>query len=227
MKPLIMGNGLLGAELQKQTGWDMISRKDYGIDITDPMSYLFLAAKYDTIINCIAYTGTYCASKEPAWSVNYLAVMDLVDECNKGNKKLIHISTDYVYSHSMRFASEDDVPAHLNTWYGYTKLLADAYIQARAEDYLLIRTSFKPRPFPWDKAWVDLKGNFDYVDVITAKIIDLIRDGATGVYNVGTEFKSMHALAIQTKPDCEEAWHESEPFDVSMNLDKYNNRKWL
>ena len=30
-------------------------------------------------------------------------------------------------------ASEEDVPVHNNTWYGYTKLLSDGLVQLRCE----------------------------------------------------------------------------------------------
>ena len=42
MKILILGNGLLGSEIQKQTGWDLISRKKDGFDITKPNLYNLL-----------------------------------------------------------------------------------------------------------------------------------------------------------------------------------------
>ena len=36
---LILGDGLLGTELVKQTGWDYISRKKDGIDFKDIKTY--------------------------------------------------------------------------------------------------------------------------------------------------------------------------------------------
>ena len=35
MKVLIFGDGLLGKELADKTGWDVVSRKTTGLDITD------------------------------------------------------------------------------------------------------------------------------------------------------------------------------------------------
>ena len=35
-KILVLGNGILGKEISKQTGWDNISREKDGFDITDP-----------------------------------------------------------------------------------------------------------------------------------------------------------------------------------------------
>jgi dTDP-4-dehydrorhamnose reductase len=97
MKVLVLGDGLLGSEIVKQTNWDYISRKKDGFDITKND---FNFHGYDVIINCIAFTNTYSNDKENNWNVNYKAVADLVDYCNNQNIKLVHISTDYVYTNS-------------------------------------------------------------------------------------------------------------------------------
>ena len=39
MNVVILGNGLLGMEIQKQTGWDIISKKENGFDITQPNKF--------------------------------------------------------------------------------------------------------------------------------------------------------------------------------------------
>ena len=56
---LVLGDGLLGSEIVRQTGWDYISRKKDGVDFTKPLSYIEHTNKYNTIINCIANTDTY------------------------------------------------------------------------------------------------------------------------------------------------------------------------
>ena len=221
MKYLILGDGKLSTELNKQTGWNYISRKRNNIDFLDINTYSKYLDNYDQIINCIGYTKTYENNKEDNWNINYVGVIDLVDYCKDHNKKIIHISTDYVYANSVENASEQDVPSNFNTWYSYTKLLADGYVQAKSDNYLLVRTSFKPRPFPWKYAW-GRKGNFDYVDVISDLIIRLIEKDALGVYNVGTEVKSYYQLAKQTVEDCELANNTdiTPPTDITMSINK-------
>ena len=117
---LILGDGLLGTELIKQTGWDYISRKKDGIDFKDIDSYKDHLFGYDEIINCIAYTNTYDENKEENWNINYKGVVALVDHLIDKDIKFIHISTDYVYTHSKQNASEKDVPVHCGNWYGYS-----------------------------------------------------------------------------------------------------------
>jgi hypothetical protein len=181
----------------KQTGWDFISRKINGFDITTSE---FNFVGYDVIVNCIAYTDTYSDNKDLHWNVNYKSVSDLVDYCNVNNMKLVHISTDYVYTNSDSNVSETDIPIHGNNWYSYTKLLADAYIQLKSNNYLICRCTHKQTPFPYESAWINQIGNFDYVDVITSLIINLILSDNFGIFNVGTELKSMFELAKRTNP---------------------------
>ena len=231
MNIVVLGDGLLGSELVKQTGWDCISRKKDGFDITKPeifTKYLIeshngvaFTSKYKYIVNCIAYTDTYSPNKELNWNINYKGVADLVDFCNKWDIKLIHISTDYVYTNSIPEASENDVPIHGNNWYSYTKLLADAYVELKSNNYLICRETHKPNPFPYDKAWTNQVGNFDYVDVIAELIIKLIKSKASGIYNVGTELKSVYNLACKSKKNIIPSLKPDDvPSNTSINLNK-------
>jgi len=224
MKILVLGDGLLGTEIIKQIGWDFVSRKRDGIDFNKLESYERYLHYYDTIFNCVAYTKTYDNNKNLHVQTNFKSVIDLVEYCNQTNKKIVHVSTDYIFSNSVENASEEDVPANCNNWYTYSKLLGDAYVQFMAKDYLLIRCEFKPRPYPYPKATIQI-GNFDYVDTVASLIISLIKNNASGVYNVGTGRKSMLELASQTKEV--ELWdknpEETMPFDFTMNVDKMKN----
>jgi hypothetical protein len=222
---LVLGDGLLGSEIVKQTGWDYISRKKDGIDFEFFFTYLKLLENYDQIINCIGYTDTYSTNREKHWKVNFLGVIDLADYCCYKYKKLIHISTDYLYAGNTFAPSEENVPVHAENWYSYTKLLSDGYIQAKLKKYLIIRTSFKPRPFPYPEV-IFQEGNFDYVDKISELIIMLIEKNANGIFNVGTIKKTMMYLAEETIPNIqykEDMLDESQPTDVSMNINKLNN----
>ena len=224
MKPVILGNGILGKELAKQTGWDILSRSVNGLDLTDIITWGDKLLPYDTIINCIAYTKTYDDNKQKHWDVNYKAVSVLTDYCKLHYKKLIHVSTDYVYANSDNPQTEEGVPVHQATYYAYTKLLADAYIELKSKNYLILRGTHKPSPFPYNGAWVNHLGNFDYLNVISNLYIDLIKKGAKGIFNVGTEFKSMHRLAKQTRPDVAPIYNTDIriPLNVGMNVDKLN-----
>lgn len=231
MKVAILGDGLLGSNIHQIMDWDVISRKQNDFDITQPELFykyfieshegVIFTPKYNVIINCIANTNTYSDDKTSHWNINYKGVANLVDFCNIHNIKLVHISSDYVYTNSVKNASENDVPVHSNNWYSYTKLLADAYIELKSNNYLICRGTHKPKPFPYDKAWVDQIGNFDYVDCIATWIIALITADAKGLYNVGTEVKTMYELAEKTNPNVKAAFKpENVPTNTTMNINK-------
>ena len=216
---LVLGDGLLGSEIIKQTGWNYISRKAGTFNINNIKESLD-SYNPDVILNCIANTDTYSKDKQSHWDINYAFVDELITYCNFHKIKLVHISTDYVYTGSISNATEDDVPMHCNTWYGYTKLLGDGLVQLRSKDYLLCRCTHKPTPFPYDGAWIDQIGNFDYVNVISDLIIKLIKSDSHGLYNVGTEIKSMYELASMTKSVNKTFTPEHVPKNQSMDITK-------
>lgn len=225
MKVVILGDGLLGKELAKQSSWDILSRSVNGIELTDITTWEYKLLPYDTIINCIAYTNTYDDNKQLHWDINYKAVSTLADYCRLHSKKLVHISTDYVYANSINPQSEEGVPVHQATYYAYTKLLADAYIELKLNDYLILRGTHKPTPFPYKRAWVNHVGNFDYLNVMADLYIRLIKNNAKGIFNVGTEFKNMYSLAKRTNHNIESSLIDDDliPTNVSMNLKKMND----
>ena len=229
LRVLILGDGLLGSEIINQTEWDYISRKEHGFDVTDLDTYHLLTkvefgavqhCPYDVILNCIANTNTYSDDKDSHWNVNYKGVSNLIDFCNNWNIKLVHISTDYLYSGSDSEATEDTVPVHCNNWYGYTKLLGDGLVQLQSKHYLLCRCTHKPKPFPYDVAWIDQVGNFDYVDNIAKIIISMVTNNLKGLYNVGTETKTIYELASETRKVKKIYSPAHVPKNLSMNLNK-------
>jgi dTDP-4-dehydrorhamnose reductase len=222
MRVLVLGDGLLGSEIVKQTGWDCASRKLTGLDITKYFDLeRLIINKYDTVVNCIANTDSYSDDKTSHFEVNYNFVEALCNITYPERIKLVHISTEFVYANNKVLPTEEDVPQHDGTWYAYTKLLADEYIQQNHNNYLICRELHKPNPFPYDKVW-NVQTSGDTVDKIAELIIKLINMDAYGVFNVGTGDKYLKELA----PNAEEIEAPSHvPKDTRMNLDKLN--KWL
>jgi len=212
---LVLGDGLLGSEIVKQSGWDYVSRKKDNIDLTEMLSIISSNDK-TIIVNCIANTDTYSSNKKSHMDINFKFVVDLVNICNQFNKKYIHISTDYVYTNSSSISDETSVPIHNETWYGYSKILADGFVENFSENYLTLRVTHKPKPFPYEKAWDNQFGNFDYVDKQASRIISLILKNASNIYNVGTDnIKSMWSLAKETNSEVK---GDTAPCEVPKNL---------
>jgi trans-aconitate methyltransferase len=216
---LVLGDGLLGSELVKQTGWKFISRKKDGFRADSPESWDLKG--YDVVVNCIAHTDTYSKDKESHWHVNYEFVHELIKYCNHNKMKLVHISTEYLYSGSIHNATEEDVPVHCDNWYCYTKLLGDGLVQLLSQNYLILRSMHKPSPLPFKKSWIDQIGNFDYVENIASLMISLINKNSNGIFNVGTDLKTMVELAKQSNPTVEPSISPNYvPKDVSMSVEK-------
>lgn len=220
-KILVLGDGLLGKEIVKQTSWEFVSRKKTNFDIKNLENSI--PNGYNVIINCIANTNTYSDDRDSHWELNYKFVHDLITYCNLNNIKLVHISTDYVYTGSIENSSENDVPVHCNNWYGYTKLLGDSLVQLLSNDYIVFRCGHKPNPFPYDNGWVDQIGNFDYVDVISQLIIEGVNNNLSGVYNIGTEKKSIYDLAAKTKNVTPVNSPPNVPKNITMTIEKFRN----
>jgi len=221
MKVLVLGYGKLGKEIVYQTGWDCLSRKKDNIDLNNFNDWSWKLNGYDIVINCIANTDTYSNDYESIINSNYKFVTHLTQYCNENEIKLTHISTDYVYANSEEFANEKTIPITDGSWYSLSKLLADEHIKLFSENYLICRLSHKPKPFPYDSAWTNVKTNADYTDVISSLVIELIKKDAKGLYNVGTEEKTIYDLAKQTNQNVKKSLAPSHvPKNVTMDLTK-------
>jgi len=221
---LVLGDGLLGSEIINQSNWDYISRSKDNFDVKKFESLKSKLSNYDNILNCIAFTKTYSLDENLHKEINYEFVKELTSYCNENKKKLIHISTDYVYANSENPRSENDECIPDENWYAKTKLMADEYIISNSNNFLLLRLSHKPFPFPYEFAWDDVFTNADYTPIITKHVTDLIKKDCFGVYNVGTQRKSIYDLAKSSNPSVIAIKSPSNvPKDVSMNVNKFNN----
>ena len=224
----ILGDGLLGSTLDKLTDWECVSRTMHGFDATKP-DFELIPDHCGTIVNCIANTDTYSTDRESVYAVNYKFVRDLYEYCWGSYRKLVHISSDFVYAGSTKPASEDTLPVPAKNWYSYSKLLADEYIMVRDnylsdEDWLIIRCGFKPDIFPYQSAWDDVWGSFDTVTEISKRIITLVENGASGLYNVGTQRKTIYDLAKLSNPSVDRMGSPIHiPKNTTMYLRKYTD----
>ena len=218
---LILGDGLLGSAVIGSSGWTFVSRKENGFDINKPNQWRSsIPGGTTTIINLVANTDTYSNDVFAMFNTNYRGVVDLVDYCNVNKIKLVHFSTDYVYENSRTNAKETN-KAKPVTPYAVSKLLADEYIMKHSNSHLILRGSQKIDPFPYDTAFTNVYGNFDYADIIADIVVEMIKTGATGLFNIGTPKKSMFDLAKLTKSDVKPGIAPDHfPKDITMNLNK-------
>lgn len=172
------------------------------LDITIPtkLEEIIESLKPDIIVNCIGILNDH-ASNNPklAFQVNSLLPHELVKLAERNNGKLIHISTDCVFSGTKGNYTEDDIPDGTSI-YAQSKQLGEI----NSDKHLTIRTSIIGPElkadgiglFQWFmKQKGEIKG---YQKVLwngvttleLAKAIEaLIENNVTGLYHIGSENK--------------------------------------
>jgi dTDP-4-dehydrorhamnose reductase len=177
------GSGLLGKELQKYITCITPSSKELDVT-TRPIKP---DERVKAIIHCAAYTDVANAEKEKlkCFKVNAEGTYNLLE------------AYPYVY---FVYISSEYVRNPVN-FYSYTKLWGEQIVKRYSNDYLIIRTLFKPKPFPYDFAFFDQHTTGDYVDVIAPMIVKEIMKRTQGTIDIGTGRKTMFELARRTKPN--------------------------
>ncbi|MGA2911183.1 MAG: SDR family oxidoreductase [Candidatus Levyibacteriota bacterium] len=84
--------------------------------------------------------------EKTAWAVNVFGTQNIVEACQKTNKKIIYLSTDSVFDGKKRTYSEEDEPAPVN-WYAKTKYEGEKLIQASGLDYIIARIAYPYRAY--------------------------------------------------------------------------------
>ncbi|MCB0353285.1 MAG: dTDP-4-dehydrorhamnose reductase [Bdellovibrionales bacterium] len=150
MKVLLFGGeGQLGGEIirrAQELSFEIVSPVSSEVSITDREQLLFLAEKIqpDLVLNCAAYTAVDDAETHEslAYDVNCQGVRNCVEICKYHGARLIHISTDYVFSgYAREPLREDDSPIPLGV-YGKSKLAGEEVVFSDLpNDATVVRTS--------------------------------------------------------------------------------------
>lgn len=102
--------------------------------------------KFHYVINCAAITDTTKieldqSTRDLSYKVNVLGPKHLAEVCLASRSKLIHISTDYVFSELSK--SNEEFPINE---YGIHKLLGEKMVEctfgSRSQDFMILRTSW-------------------------------------------------------------------------------------
>lgn len=125
---------------------DIAPEPGYDFDILDLTDSDRLMSKLnhskpDVIINTAAISAMAQCEENPAYAKQLNTDMpgNLAAWCRENSARLVHISTDTVFSgREKRFHSEDETVSPPNV-YGATKAEAERLIQERCSDYAIIR----------------------------------------------------------------------------------------
>jgi dTDP-4-dehydrorhamnose reductase len=150
MKILLFGgSGQLGFELKKRAkdlAFEVVSPVTSEVDLTerDQVKFLVSSAYPDVVINCAAYTAVDKAEDEPekAFAVNRDGVRNVAEACKRAHRRLIHISTDYVFDGMLGRPLKETDPTNPMSVYGQSKLEGEFAVQDVLGDRgLVLRTS--------------------------------------------------------------------------------------
>jgi len=151
MKVAVIGkNGQLASCLKEVApkGLDITFYGSDEVDITRSDTYEPLASS-DLIINCSAYTAVDKAEEFPedAFAVNRMGVIQLVEFCELHQIKLIHFSTDFVFSGEGLYPYKEKDFTAPKSIYGASKLAGEEVILQSSLSALVIRTSWLYSPY--------------------------------------------------------------------------------
>jgi dTDP-4-dehydrorhamnose reductase len=220
MKVVVTGkNGVLSSELQKInmtiTALDSINYDVADRSIVQKLSII----SPDIIIHAAAATNSVTIKNNPLQAIqtNIVGTANIAEYCLTNNKRLIYISTDYVYPGKKGDYREKD-PIFPHNEYAWTKLGGECSARL-VPNHLIIRTSFGANDYPNEYAWDNLITSKDYVDVIAPMIQQAALSEVVGIINIGTEPKSVYDYAARRNKIKKGQIDIKKNF--SLNLEKY------
>lgn len=186
----------------------------------------------DTLVHTAGLTSVDDCERQPkeAYRLNAILARDVAAVCEVVGLRLIHISTDHLFSGQTALVGETATPTPINE-YGRSKFAAEILVTKAAPRALIIRTNF----FGWGSRarhsfsdWIieSLRGGrrlrmFDDVfftpilaDAVALAAQSLLSLGAWGVYHVvGDERISKHDFALKL----------AQCFDLDIGLIERNS----
>lgn len=225
----ILGTGLTGLVgsrivelLSDKYTFENISRAtDTDITNYDSIRAKIHTSEADIILHAAAYADVDGCEEDKllgkngeAWRVNVLGTQNIVDIAVASGKKIIYISTDFVFDGTKTVYNERDVP-HPTNWYGQTKLEGEKIIQSSGTPFIILRIAYPYR------AMFEKKRDFmrtigarlkegkpinvvsdqimtpTFIDDIATALDGLIQTNAVGIYHaVGSQFITPYEAAV-------------------------------
>ncbi len=166
----IGGSGLVGTKIVEILQDKKLVSSDYavddlsltnGVDITDPTSLDVIRkdTEHDVVLHIAAKTDVEGCEKDKvlgedgaAYKINVLGTRNVAEAAKAGNKKLLYISTDYVFDGKKEPPykyKEDDEPNPVN-WYATTKYKGELEVQRSGVPYTIIRIGYPFRADPFE-----------------------------------------------------------------------------
>ena len=221
------GDGNLCSELKKLDLKNHIFIKKNELDITDysNVEEIFLNTDFDILVHTAALTRPMIIhDKNPVKSIdtNIIGTSNIVKACIKFKKKIIYISTDYVYGPGENF--DEHSPVKPCNKYSWSKLGGECAVMMH-DDHLILRVAMTQFPFPHKFAYTNIFKSSIWIDEmpeILLKCIDL-----NGILNIGNQSQSIYDFVSSRQknilPKVATEVEKTKSFSISMDLTKLNN----
>jgi len=181
MKILVIGSeGQLGSEFQKisksynSLSWIFSTINSLDLSRLETISSFLDNINPSSIINCAAYTAVEKAEAETklANTINYRAVKIISKWTSENKKKLIHISTDYVFDGLSNIPLTENSKTKPVNEYGSSKLKGEVACLKNDPNSIVIRTSWLYSSFGKNfvKTMIDLMKKNNSVKVVNDQI---------------------------------------------------------
>ena len=222
MKILMTGSaGLMGSEIQKVDP-EIIATDVAELDITnkDQVIEVLQKEKPDVVIHLAAFTQPpeHEKNPEPGLEINIKGTANIVLGCHQIGAKLVYTSTDYLYTGPGPHKEDEAILTPYK--FGWSKVGGECAVRM-IDNHLILRLSFGPIPFPWEKVYEDQFNSKLYVDEMAPLIVQAAKSEATGVMNLGGPRNSLEDYAKRTRSDIETIPRpERVPQDTSLDISK-------
>lgn len=194
-----------------------------GVDITNAsqVEEAFFASPAPLVIHFAAKTDVdgceqdkSAGTEGAAWKINVEGTRNVANAAVKTGKKLIYISTEFVFDGTKEFYTEEDTPSPVN-WYATTKYEGEKIIQSLDIPWVIARISYPYRASFEKKDFVrSIKGRLEagntimgvtdhmftptFIDDIPVGLDAVIKNESTGIYHiVGSDSLSPYESAVK------------------------------
>lgn len=241
------GTGLVGSRILEISAkkYDFLTLdRSLGFDITEKSSLDKVADDdFDLVLHLAAYTNVDRAEedrelgeKSVAWKLNVTGTKNIVSFCQKTNKKIIYVSTEFVFDGVNPPAggyTEENMPNPIN-WYGMTKYEGEKLVQNSGLSFLIVRLASPYRAYFAEKKdfmramktrlekGEEIKAVTDhlftptFIDDFTYALDTLISQNVEGIYHVvGSDYLTPYNAGLKI----------ADVFDLDQNLIKKSTRE--
>lgn len=213
------GSGLLGQEIIK-LDQSIYTPKRWQMDITyfEAVEKTIYFSKPDVVLHLAADTDCLMHNSQPELGIksNIIGTANIALVCMQSKTRLVYVSTDYVYQGAGPHKEDEPLRPPYN--FGWSKLGGECSV-IMVPNSLILRLSFGPRPFPWEKVYEGQTSSKLYVDEIAPLVLMATKSNSTGIMNIGGPSITLEQYARRTKPDIETIpCPDWVPKDTSLDL---------